>query len=98
MNIEISRPVMAHMKKKGKNDLTLTIRTSGGGCCPTFEVADVEMRKPEAVDDYNLINFEGVHVYVAKTAKITAPILKFNLEKSFFSKSIVPAGLTLKKQ
>lgn len=97
MNIKIDESVMAYMAKKGKNTITLNVHKSGGGCCPTFEVAEVEMKAPNNTDDYNHFTQDGIDIYVAKTAKIATPVLKFTLEKSFFSKEIVPVGLMLKK-
>lgn len=97
MNIKIDQSVLTHMAKKGKNSLTLNIHISGGGCCPTFEVSEVEMEAPDNVDGYNHFVQDGINVYVVKTAKITAPVLRFTLEKSLLSKKIVPAGLILRK-
>tara|TARA_Y100001933_G_C18972071_1_gene552960 strand:- start:366 stop:677 length:312 start_codon:yes stop_codon:yes gene_type:complete len=94
--IKIDESVLAYLQKKKKNVITLTINQGGGGCCPTIEVADVDMREPENTVIYNKFELGDITVYVSKIARVTAPVLRFTLQKSLLFSSIVPAGLSLK--
>ncbi len=94
--IKIDDQVIAYLEKKNKEIITLTVNKSGGGCCPTIEVCDVNIGAPENDSFYNKYPVGGVTVFVSKTARITAPVLKFSLKKTFFISSIVPTGLSLK--
>jgi len=95
-SIKVDEQVIHHMKKKKKTHLTVTVKQSGGGCCPTIEVADVDLAPPSNQDLYNLFHVDDISVYVSKSARVTAPVLRLSLEKSFFINSIVPQGLSLK--
>lgn len=95
--IKLDSDVIDYLEKRNKNTITLIIKISGGGCCPTFESADIELKTPEHLHNYYHIEQDDLHFYIMKTAKISAPVLRFALEKSFLSKTIVPLGLSLKK-
>ncbi len=94
--IKIDDTLLAYLKKKNKSIISLTVNTSGGGCCPTIEVADVEIREPSNLNDYNKYEAHGVSVFVSKNARVTAPVLRFQLKKSLFVSNIIPIGLSLK--
>lgn len=94
--IKIDDNVISYLSKKNKKVITLTINQSGGGCCPTFEIADIDLKAPENELIYNQFQINGITVYVSKIAKVTTPVLKFSLEKLLFVSSIVPVGLSLK--
>ena len=96
-SIKIDQNVLNYMKKKRKEILTLDIITTGGGCCPTFEIAEVDLLKPkqpELFDDYEQDN---ITLYISKKAKIPAKTLQFKLEKKLFGATILVEGLSLKK-
>lgn len=97
LEIKITPEVMAYLKKKDKDQFTLDIRTSGGGCCPTIEVAEVIVKAPDNTALYNLYVQDGIHIYISKKARISVPVLKFILKKSFLMTDIQPIGLSLKK-
>lgn len=96
MNIQVDPAVLEHMSKKGKTVLTLTVQQSGGGCCPTIESADVELKEPKNTDLYTTYEQDGIRIFVGKNVRVTAPVLRFTLEKIMFVKSIVPRGIQLK--
>lgn len=93
--IKLDENLVKYLEKKKKNVITLTIKKNGGGCCPTFESADIDLKKPIDINNYNVFNIENIHIYVCKNAKVTAPVLKFELKKSFLLSHIVPLGLSL---
>lgn len=95
--IAIDPDVRDFLTKKNKMMLVLDIFKSGGGCCPTYEVADITYKKPEQTMLYNLSIIDDIEVYISKMAIITAPILRFSLENKGFMKQITPKGLNLKK-
>lgn len=95
--IAIDDNVLEYLKKKNKKVITLTINKSGGGCCPTFEVADVDLSEPSNMLIYNKYNIGDITVFVSKIAKVTAPVLRFSLNRTFFLSSIVPSGISLKE-
>ena len=94
--IKIDDAVLAYLKKKKKNTITLTVNKSGGGCCPTIEVADVDLREPVNTVVYDKFVVGDINIFVSKIARVTAPVLRFSLQKTLFVSSIVPAGLSLK--
>lgn len=96
INIKFDEAVLIYLKNKNRNVLTLTINISGGGCCPTVEVFDIDFSTPKTLDSYNKFTYDDISVYISKTAKINTPVLRFKLEKSLFFSSIIPVGLNLK--
>lgn len=96
--IKIDDTVLAYMNKKRKRDLTLTISSTGGGCCPTFEIAEVSLTKPDQSDSFDIFQQNGVTVYISKNVKVIAPTLHFTLKKNLIGATIQPEGLSLKKQ
>lgn len=96
INIKFDENVLSYLEQKKRNTLTLTINISGGGCCPTIEVADIDFSPPEELGDYNKFECDNINVYISKRAKILTPVLRFKLEKNLFFSRIVPIGLSLK--
>lgn len=96
INIKFDDDVLIYLKNKKRNVLTLTINISGGGCCPTIEVFDIDFNTPQDLDLYNNFTYDGIDVYISKNAKINTPVLRFKLEKSLFFSHIIPVGLNLK--
>jgi len=96
INIKFDENVLIYLKNKNRNVLTLTINTSGGGCCPTIEVVDIDFNTPKNLDSYNNFTCNDIDVYISKTAKINTPVLRFKLEKALFFSRITPVGLNLK--
>lgn len=94
--IKIDDNVIAHMSKKNKKDITVTVKQSGGGCCPTIEAVDVDLNPPSNEDLYHVFHVNNIRVFVSKSARVTAPVLRLSLEKSFFINSVVAQGLSLK--
>ncbi len=97
LNITIDPEVHAYLNKKKRTILALDLLISGGGCCPTFEVADIAYKKPENEALYNSYNIEEIEIYISKKVIVRAPVLRFSLEKMGMIKQIVPKGLSLKK-
>jgi len=95
-DIKIDDNVLAYLQKKNKNIITLTVNKSGGGCCPTIEVADIDLKEPLNLVIYNRFEVGDITVFVSKIARVTAPVLRFQLQKTLFISSIVPAGISLK--
>jgi len=94
--IRIDDNVLSYLEKKKRKVITLTINKSGGGCCPTIEVYDIDLNQPSNIEFYNKFEIDDVTVFVNKIARVTAPILRFSLQKSLFVSSIIPSGLSLK--
>lgn len=95
--IAIDSDVHDFLTKKKKKALVLDISKSGGGCCPTYEVADITYKKPENEVLYIVSVIEEIEVYISKIATVTAPVLRFSLENVGFVKQIVVKGISLKK-
>ncbi len=97
MNIKISEDVIGFLNKKGKKSITLKVLTSGGGCCPTFEIPEVTTSIPENKGIFNHEYIDGIDVYIGKNVKILARFLTFSLSNTKFPKKIIPNGITYKK-
>jgi len=96
--IKIDDAVLAYMNKKRKKDLTLTISSTGGGCCPTFEISEVSLIKPDRLESFDIIQQNDVTVYISKNAKVIASTLHFMLKKNLIGATIQAEGLSLKKR
>lgn len=96
MNIVIDPEVHAYLKKKTKNYLVLDILKSGGGCCPTYDVAEISYKKPEDTTLYRTSSIDGVEVFISNKVIINAPVLRFSLEHLGLMKQIVAKGIYLK--
>lgn len=96
--IKIDETVLTLMHKKRKKVLTLSVNTTGGGCCPTFEIAEVDMNKPDHAENFELFEQNDIILYISKNARIAAPTLHFKLKKNFIGTTIQAEGLSLKKR
>lgn len=96
--IKIDQSVLDYMDKKGKDVLTLDIILTGGGCCPTMEISEIEFRKPDKTDLYDVYEQNDITLYISKKAKITAPTLHFILKNKFIGSTIETEGISVKKQ
>ncbi len=96
VNIAIDPEVQEYLKKKKKNCLVLDILKSGGGCCPTYDVADISHKKPTDLSLYNTFEKEDIEIYISIKAIVSAPVLRFSIEKMGLVKQIVAKGLYLK--
>ncbi|BEP28738.1 CC/Se motif family (seleno)protein [Helicovermis profundi] len=97
IKINLEKDVIDFMRKKNRTELTLTVRISGGGCCETFEISEIDLNKPSNIDLYNVFKIDDIDIYISKNTKISTPLLNFKLEKSLFSKNIIAVGVLLKK-
>jgi Fe-S cluster assembly iron-binding protein IscA len=97
MKIKISDAGMEYLKRKQYNSITLEIKTSGGGCCPTFESDEIYFKEPQNIDNYNVFEVSDISVYVDKKAKVIASVLQFDVEKLMFFTKLTVSGLALKK-
>ena len=96
--IEIDQPVLDYMKRKRKNVLTLEISSTGGGCCPTFEIAEVNLIIPDKTELFNVYLQNDITLYISKKTKVIAQTLHFTLKKNFFGATILVDGIFLKKR
>lgn len=96
MNIVIDPEVKAYLIKKKKNCLVLDILKSGGGCCPTYDVADISHKKPDDLTLYNTYTTDDIEIHISIKAIVSAPVLRFSIEKMGLIKQIVAKGLYLK--
>lgn len=96
--IKIDEGVLEYLKKKNKSIITLTVNQSGGGCCPTIEVANIELFEPDNSTLYNRFIVDDITIFVSKNARVTTPVLSFTIEKTLFFSNIVPVGITLKTE
>ena len=96
--LKIDAAVLAYMHKKGKNDLTLTISSTGGGCCPTFELSEVSLIKPDQLEAFDIFQQNDITVYISKNAKVIASVLHFMLKKNLIGATIQVEGLSIKKR
>jgi len=97
-NIEIDQPVLDYLKRKRKNVLTLEISTTGGGCCPTFEISEVNPTVPDKTELFNVYQQNDIIIYISKNAKVIAQTLHFTLKKNLFGATIQVDGIFLKKR
>lgn len=93
LNITLDDAVLDYMDAKGKSDLTLMLRRSGGGWCGAMEFPEVELKVPAAPGEYNKYEISGITVYVNKRIKTMNSGLKFRLKKTFFLKNVVVEGV-----
>lgn len=80
--LKIDNAVLDYMRKKRKSNLTLTISSTGGGCCPTFEVSEVSLVKPDQLDEFNIFKQNDVTLYISKNARVIRSTLHFILKKN----------------
>lgn len=98
ITIKIDDDVLEWMNKKRKRVLTLQVNTTGGGCCPTFEIADINLFKPDQVENFETFEQNDITVYISKNARISARTLHFMLKKNLIGATILAEGLSLKKR
>jgi Fe-S cluster assembly iron-binding protein IscA len=98
ITIKIDDDVLEWMNKKRKRVLTLRVNTTGGGCCPTFEIADINLFKPDQVENFETFEQNDITVYISKNTRISAPTLHFILKKNLIGATIQAEGLSLKKR
>ncbi|HEY5556534.1 CC/Se motif family (seleno)protein [Acetobacterium sp.] len=96
--MEIDQPVLDYMKRKRKNVLTLEISSTGGGCCPTFEISEVNLITPDKTELFNVYRQNDITLYISKNAKVIAQTLHFTLKKNLFGTTILVDGIFLKKR
>ncbi|WP_041668844.1 hypothetical protein [Acetobacterium woodii] len=96
--IKIDQSVLDQAHKKDKNVLTLSISTTGGGCCPTFETAEVNLIKPDDTEPYDIFEQDNMTIYISKRARVIAKTLHFKLKKNLIGVTIQAEGLSLKKR
>ncbi|TYC88198.1 hypothetical protein FXB42_00875 [Acetobacterium wieringae] len=96
--LKIDNAVLDYMRKKRKSNITLTISSTGGGCCPTFEVSEVSLVKPNRLDEFNIFKQNDVTLYISKNARVIRSTLHFILKKNLIGATIQVEGLSLKKR
>ena len=96
--IKIDQKVLDYMNKKRKSVLTLNISTTGGGCCPTFEISEVTLAKPDHPDLFDIYQQNAVTLYISKKTKVTASMLHFTFKKNLIGATILVEGISLKKR
>jgi len=96
--IKIDDAVLNWMCKKRKKVLTLSVNTTGGGCCPTFEIVEIDMIEPDQTENFQLFEQNDITLYISKNTRITAPTLHFKLKKNLIGATIQAEGLSLKKR
>ena len=96
ITIVIDPKVQAQLKNKKKKCMVLDISKSGGGCCPTYDVADISFKIPEDVTLYHTMVQDDLEIFISKKATVITPVLRFSLEKMGLIKQIVARGLLLK--
>lgn len=96
--VKIDNTVLDYMRKKRKSNLTLTISSTGGGCCPTFEVSEVSLVKPDRLDEFDMFQQNDVNLYISKNARVISSTLHFKLKKNLIGATIQVEGLSLKKR
>lgn len=98
MNIKITEAGLEYLEKKQHKVITLEIKTSGGGCCPTFEMEEIYFNPPRDLDEFNEFEVNNLKVFIDKKAKVITPALQFDAEKKLFFTNLIVKGLSLKKQ
>lgn len=96
--LKIDNAVLDYMRKKRKSNITLTISSTGGGCCPTFEVSEVSLVKPDQLDAFDIFKQNDVTLYISKNARVIRSTLHFMLKKNLIGATIQVEGLSLKKR
>lgn len=97
ININIEEAVINYLQKKKNDSFTVNIKTSGGGCCPTFEIAEIELGKPKDINIYEIYQSNGITIFMSKKAIIIST-LSFSLQKNILTNSIIVSGLSLKRR
>lgn len=97
INISIEEGVLNYIEKKNVDCLSVDITMSGGGCCPTFEMAEINLRRPKDLSKYDAYQSNGINIYVEKKAIINSTLV-FSLQKNFLTSSIIVSGLSLRKR
>lgn len=96
--LKIDDTVLAYMHKKRKSNLTLTISSTGGGCCPTFELSEVSLTKPDQLEVFDIFHQNDITVYISKNARVIASVLHFRLKNNLIGATIQVEGLSLKNR
>lgn len=96
--LKIDNAVLDYIRKKRKSNLTLTISSTGGGCCPTFDVPEVSLVKPDQLDAFDIFQQDDVSIYISKNARVIRSTLHFILKKNLIGATIQVEGLSLKKR
>lgn len=97
MKILVDKEVANYLKSKKRNVITLYFKKTGGGWCGTILVPEQTYEVPEALKEYNEYKVEDITVYIKKDAIRNSKLIRFELKKILFFKTIVARGLDLPK-
>jgi hypothetical protein len=95
-NIRIEEELISFLKLKGKSVITLSIVTSGGGCCGSVYKPEIKMSEPKDLTYYDFYQIGDFDLYIMKNIKVEESGLRFSLNKNVFMKSIAVEGVILK--
>lgn len=96
--VSVDNEVIEFMKKMDKKELKLDIVLTGGGCCPFFDVSEIELAKPDQPDLYDVYEEADIKLNISKKTKVTEPILHFKLKETFGGEMIYVEGIDVKQQ
>ncbi|WP_296558917.1 hypothetical protein [uncultured Acetobacterium sp.] len=96
--VSVDNEVIEFMKKMDKKELKLDIILTGGGCCPFFDVSEIDFGKPEQADLYDVYEQDDIKLNISKKTKVIEPVLHFKLKEKFGGEMIYVEGLDVKQQ
>lgn len=80
MKIIIADKVKERLRMMGKKSMTIYTAVIGSCWSPRPEVF-IRLKEPEALDNYNMYEIEGIKVYLYKDAKLIGDALKIEEAK-----------------
>ncbi|MDK2940795.1 MAG: hypothetical protein PWP56_308 [Acetobacterium sp.] len=96
--VSVDNEVIEYMKKMDKKELKLDIVLTGGGCCPFFDVSEIQFAKPDQPDLYDVYEEADIKLNISKKTKVIEPLLHFKLKEVFGGEMIYVEGIDVKQQ
>nr|WP_320025429.1 hypothetical protein [uncultured Acetobacterium sp.] len=96
--VSVDNEVIEYMNKLDKKELKLDIILTGGGCCPFFDVSEIDFGKPDQPDLYDVYEQDDIKLNISKKTKVIDPILHFKLKEIFGGEMIYVEGIDVKQQ
>lgn len=95
LKVLVNDDAKKYINEKSKdNSITITIKYVGSGWRPEIKPS-VMMGKPMADEEFDLVNADGIDVYIKKDIKSRKNEIKVSLEKFLWTKYLIVEGVNI---
>lgn len=93
MKITVGDKARQFLVDKDRKNMTLYLRSTGGGWCGIIQVPEVAYDVPEVQKGFETFDADGITIYIQKSALLGAEHIKFLLKGFWIFKGIVVEGV-----